>query len=159
VDIAQFWAMMSRRIACGAETGLHRPHRERTSWSRSSTMCLRKLERRLYQRGHAESWWNSTVSFVAWDDFGGFYDHVPPPAVDTWGLGPRVGLLTTSPFAKSGYIEHTQLEFSSIVRFSNSSTDSRFSPGGTATRRICGTNSTLPARPRCRCPCNHRLAR
>ena len=61
--------------------------------------------------------WNSTVIFVAWDDFGGFYDHVPPPQVDSWGLGPRVGLLTISPFAKSGYIEHTQLEFSSIVRF------------------------------------------
>jgi phospholipase C len=61
--------------------------------------------------------WNSTVIFVSWDDFGGFYDHVAPPQVDTWGLGPRVGLLVISPFAKSGYIEHTQLEFSSIVRF------------------------------------------
>jgi phospholipase C len=61
--------------------------------------------------------WNSTVIFVAWDDFGGFYDHVAPPQVDTWGLGPRVGLLVISPFAKSGYFEHTQLEFSSIVRF------------------------------------------
>jgi phospholipase C len=61
--------------------------------------------------------WNSTVIFVSWDDFGGFYDHVPPPQLDAWGLGPRVGLLIISPFAKSGYIEHTQLEFSSIVRF------------------------------------------
>ena len=61
--------------------------------------------------------WNSTVIFVSWDDFGGFYDHVPPPQVDASGLGPRVGLLITSPYAKSGYIEHTQLEFSSIVRF------------------------------------------
>jgi phospholipase C len=61
--------------------------------------------------------WNSTVIFVSWDDFGGFYDHVPPPQVDTWGLGPRVGLLIISPFAKSGHLEHTPLEFSSIVRF------------------------------------------
>ncbi|MGO9607050.1 MAG: phospholipase C [Candidatus Binataceae bacterium] len=61
--------------------------------------------------------WNSTVIFVSWDDFGGFYDHVPPPQVDVWGLGPRVGLVIISPFAKSGYIEHTQFEFSSIVRF------------------------------------------
>jgi phospholipase C len=49
--------------------------------------------------------------------FGGFYDHVPPPQVDASGLGPRVGLLIISPYAKSGYIEHSQLEFSSIVRF------------------------------------------
>ena len=62
--------------------------------------------------------WNSTVIFVSWDDFGGFYDHVPPPQVDAWGLGPRVGLLIISPFAKSGYIKkHAPLEFSSIVRF------------------------------------------
>ncbi len=61
--------------------------------------------------------WSSTVIFVSWDDFGGFYDHVPPPQVDAWGLGPRVPLLIISPFVKSGYIEHTQLEFSSIVRF------------------------------------------
>jgi len=61
--------------------------------------------------------WNSTAIFVAWDDFGGFYDHVLRPQGDPWGLGPRAGLLTISPFAKSGYIEHTQLEFSSIVRF------------------------------------------
>ena len=42
---------------------------------------------------------------------------MPPPQVDVWGLGPRVGLVIISPFAKSGYIEHTQFEFSSIVRF------------------------------------------
>jgi phospholipase C len=61
--------------------------------------------------------WSSTVIFVSWDDFGGFYDHVPPPQLDVWGLGPRVPLLIISPFVKSGYIEHQQLEFSSVVKF------------------------------------------
>jgi phospholipase C len=61
--------------------------------------------------------WNSTVIFLSWDDFGGFYDHVPPPQLDAWGLGPRVPLLIISPFAKRGYVEHQQLEFSSVVRF------------------------------------------
>ena len=26
--------------------------------------------------------WPTTAIVLAWDDFGGFYDHVPPPAVD-----------------------------------------------------------------------------
>jgi phospholipase C len=61
--------------------------------------------------------WASTVIFVAWDDFGGFYDHYPPPSPDQYGFGPRVPLLVISPFAKPGYISHTQLEFSSILAF------------------------------------------
>ncbi len=61
--------------------------------------------------------WNSTVIFVSWDDFGGFYDHVPPPQLDALGLGPRVPLLIISPFVKSGFIEHQQLEFASVVKF------------------------------------------
>ncbi len=61
--------------------------------------------------------WNSTAIFMTWDDFGGFYDHVPPPAVDQFGLGPRVPLIIISPYAKRGYISHTQYEFSSILKF------------------------------------------
>jgi phospholipase C len=61
--------------------------------------------------------WESTVVFLTWDDFGGFYDHVAPPAVDNFGLGPRVPLLIISPWAKSGYVEHKPLEFSSILKF------------------------------------------
>jgi len=61
--------------------------------------------------------WNSTVIFVTYDDFGGFYDHVPPPQVDQNGLGPRVPLLIISPFAKPGYISHTLYEHSSMLKF------------------------------------------
>lgn len=61
--------------------------------------------------------WNSTAIFLTWDDFGGFYDHVMPPDVDQFGLGPRVPLLIISPFAKKGYISHTQYEFSSVLKF------------------------------------------
>jgi len=52
--------------------------------------------------------------FVTWDDFGGFYDNVPPPVVDQMGLGPRVPLLVISPYAKPGYISAQQGEFSSF---------------------------------------------
>jgi hypothetical protein len=61
--------------------------------------------------------WNSTAIFITWDDFGGFYDHVAPPARDQFPLGPRVPLLIISPYAKSGYISHTQYEFASVLRF------------------------------------------
>ena len=61
--------------------------------------------------------WNSTVVFLTWDDFGGFYDHVVPPVVDNFGFGPRVPLLIISPWAKRGYISHTTLEFSSVLKF------------------------------------------
>src|SRR5947209_4560541 len=63
------------------------------------------------------SYWNSTALFVTWDDWGGFYDHVAPPAVDGRGLGLRVPLLVISPYAKPGYISHAQGEFSSFVKF------------------------------------------
>jgi len=61
--------------------------------------------------------WNSTVLLVTWDDFGGFYDHVPPPQVDLWGDGPRVPLLIISPWAKTGYVEHATLDFASLPKF------------------------------------------
>src|SRR6266704_748329 len=63
------------------------------------------------------SYWTSTAIFLTWDDFGGLYDHVAPPQIDTLGLGPRVPLIVISPYAKAGYISHMQGEFSSFVKF------------------------------------------
>lgn len=61
--------------------------------------------------------WNTTAIFLTWDDFGGFYDHMPPPGLDQFGLGPRVPLLIISPYARPGYISRAQYEFSSVLRF------------------------------------------
>ena len=61
--------------------------------------------------------WNSTAIFLAWDDFGGFYDHVLPPKVDENGYGLRVPGLVISPYAKSGYIDHQTLSFDAYVKF------------------------------------------
>jgi phospholipase C len=60
--------------------------------------------------------WHRTAIFLTWDDFGGFYDHVPPPAVDNFGFGPRVPMLILSPWVRSGYIDHNTLEFSSVLK-------------------------------------------
>ncbi len=61
--------------------------------------------------------WSSTALFLTWDDFGGFYDHVPPPEVDRFGFGPRVPLLIISPYARHGHISHAVYEFSSLLKF------------------------------------------
>src|SRR5882762_3249815 len=61
--------------------------------------------------------WASTAIFITWDDFGGFYDHVSPPPIDKFGLGPRVPLLIISPYVRKGKVSHTQYEFSSFLAF------------------------------------------
>ncbi len=61
--------------------------------------------------------WSHTVLFLTWDEWGGFYDHVPPPAVDAVGLGFRVPMLVISPFAHRGYIDDAVGEFSTPLRF------------------------------------------
>ena len=58
----------------------------------------------------------STAVFITWDDFGGFYDHVPPPTLDPLGLGIRAPLLIVSRFAAPG-IYHKQASFESILAF------------------------------------------
>jgi len=61
--------------------------------------------------------WSSTAIFLAWDDWGGFYDHVAPPRVDVNGYGLRVPALVISPYAKRGYIDHQTLSFDAYVKF------------------------------------------
>jgi phospholipase C len=61
--------------------------------------------------------WADTAIFLTWDDYGGFYDHVPPPQVDGFGFGIRVPLLVISPYARRGWVSHELGEFSSVLRF------------------------------------------
>lgn len=65
----------------------------------------------------ASQFWDSTVIFIAWDDWGGFYDHVPPPQVDSMGLGFRVPVIVVSPYAKQGYISHVTHEASGFLKY------------------------------------------
>ena len=61
--------------------------------------------------------WKSTAIVVVWDDWGGWYDNVPPPKGDFRGPGVRVGCLIVSPYARPGYVSHTVYEFGSILKF------------------------------------------
>ena len=58
------------------------------------------------------------VIILTYDENGGFWDHVAPPVVDKkWGPGSRVPAIIISPFAKKGYVDHTQYETVSILSF------------------------------------------
>jgi phospholipase C len=61
--------------------------------------------------------WDSTAIFLAWDDWGGFYDNVVPPKVDENGYGLRVPGIVISPYAKQGYIDHHVLSFDAYDKF------------------------------------------
>jgi phospholipase C len=61
--------------------------------------------------------WKSSAIFLAWDDWGGFYDHVKPPTVDAQGYGLRVPALVISPYAKKGYVDHQILSFDAYLKF------------------------------------------
>ncbi len=61
--------------------------------------------------------WKSTAIFLAWDDWGGFYDHVRPPNVDGNGYGLRVPGLVISPYARHGYVDHQVLSFDAYLKF------------------------------------------
>ena len=83
-----------------------------------------------YNFCHGENWstevinaimespiWKETAIFLVWDDYGGFYDHVPPPQVDEFGFGFRVPMMVISPYARQGVVSSELGELSSVLRF------------------------------------------
>jgi acid phosphatase len=62
------------------------------------------------------SQWDHMVIIVTYDEFGGVWDHVAPPAGDRLGPGTRIPALVISPYAKRGYVDHTQYDTASVLR-------------------------------------------
>ena len=63
-------------------------------------------------------YWANTAIFIAWDDWGGWYDHVPPSALhNQYEYGFRVPLIVISPYVKAKYISHVNHNFGSILKF------------------------------------------
>jgi len=62
-------------------------------------------------------YWNNTAIIVTWDDWGGWYDHVAPPIINSYMYSFRVPLVIVSPYAKPGYVSHVTHDFSSVVKF------------------------------------------
>lgn len=61
--------------------------------------------------------WKDTAIIITYDEHGGRWDHVSPPKVDRWGPGVRVPAIIVSPYAKRGFVDHTQYDTASILRF------------------------------------------
>ena len=60
--------------------------------------------------------WANMVIVITYDENGGWWDHAAPPKGDRWGPGSRIPAIVISPFAKRGYVDHTQYDTGSILR-------------------------------------------
>lgn len=83
----------------------------------SSLEVGQRFTRNMLQPLMANDLWYSSAFMITYDDWGGWYDHVPPPQVDEYGYGFRVPALLISPYAKRGYIDSTLLDNTSILKF------------------------------------------
>ena len=61
--------------------------------------------------------WQDTAIIITYDENGGYWDHVAPPKGDRWGPGSRVPAIIISPYAKKGFVDHTQYDTTSILKF------------------------------------------
>jgi len=62
------------------------------------------------------AYWPNTTIIITWDDWGGWYDHVPPQIVNSYEYGFRVPLIVVSPYARASYISHVTHDFGSILK-------------------------------------------
>lgn len=60
--------------------------------------------------------WGKSLMIVTYDENGGLWDHVAPPTADRWGPGSRIPALIISPYAKKGFVDHTDYDTTSILR-------------------------------------------
>src|ERR1700728_616449 len=88
--------------------------------------------------------WAHMVVIVTYDENGGFWDHVAPPKGDRWGPGSRVPAIIVSPFAKKGFVDHTQYDTTSILRFISRRFSLPLLPGLTVRDKTLTANGGSP---------------
>ncbi len=71
----------------------------------------------LIQELMRSSSWDTSAFMLLYDDWGGWYDHVNPPQVDALGYGLRVPGILVSPYARQDFVDHTVLDFTSVLKF------------------------------------------
>jgi phospholipase C len=88
--------------------------------------------------------WAHMVVIVTYDENGGFWDHVAPPKGDRWGPGTRIPAIIVSPFAKMGFVDHTQYDTISILRLITRRFDLPVLPGITERDQKLKTHGSRP---------------
>jgi phospholipase C len=63
------------------------------------------------------SLWQDTAILITFDESGGYYDSGYIQPIDFFGDGPRTVLIAVSPFAKTGFVDHTYTDHASIIKF------------------------------------------
>lgn len=96
--------------------------------------------------GHLEKspQWPGMLVIVAYDENGGFWDHVAPPKADRWGPGNRIPALVISPFAKKSFVDNTEYDTTSILRFITRRYDLPVLPGIAARDAALKANGQPP---------------
>jgi phospholipase C len=88
--------------------------------------------------------WRHMLVIVTYDENGGFWDHLAPPRGDRWGPGTRVPAIIVSPFAKRRFVDHTQYDTTSILRFITKRFGLPMLPGLQARNDALVANGRLP---------------
>ena len=88
--------------------------------------------------------WGHMLVVVTYDENGGFWDHVAPPKADRWGPGNRIPAFIISPFARTGMVDHTQYDTTSILRFITARYDLPVLPGLVARDKALRNNDEPP---------------
>ena len=118
-----------------------------------------RLQKQLVEALMGGPQWESSAYLLTYDEHGGYFDHVPPPQADAYGLGIRVPTWVISPHAKPGHLEATVFEHASILKLIervfglptlasvNHTFDER-TPGGPTNEAANGAVHGPPAPPR-----------
>jgi phospholipase C len=118
-----------------------------------------RLQKRMIEALMASPLWERSAYILTYDESGGYFDHVPPPQVDAYGMGFRVPTWVISPWAKPGHLEPTLYEHTSILKFIETtfglptlaSINHQFdesTPGGPNNEAAAGAATGPPAPPR-----------
>lgn len=76
-----------------------------------------RIQEQLVNALRESPYWSSSAYIITYDENGGMFDHVAPPQVDAFGLGPRVPTWVVSPHAKKAHLEPTVYDHVSILKF------------------------------------------
>ncbi len=140
-DLESFWEAIERHNL-PAVSFLKPPAYQNGHPGYSDPLALQKFLVKTINRLQQLPEWRHMAIILAWDDSGGWYDHVMPPIINQSHtpvdalLGPgdagnpppsayqprlaygmRVPLLIISPFAKSNFVDHSVTDQTSILRF------------------------------------------